>query len=206
MKPQLLQTGKHLDNHRQKEKVMHLTYLSSSQCALMIVDIQERLMPVIEGRERVVNNAVLLLKAAKVMGMPVLATTQYVAKIGALLPEITAELGKVTPIDKLEFGGFNNQAVKKAVAHLPSTVDTLILCGVETHICMYQTAIGALIEGYKVWLPADAVSSRTRHNHRTGLNRIREIGGVVVNTELVIYELLRTAGGQEFKELLPALK
>lgn len=185
---------------------MHLKYLKPSHCALLIVDIQDRLMPVIEGREQVVRNAVLLLKAAKTMKMQVLATTQYVARIGELLPEIKDELNGIVPIDKMEFGGFNNQAVKKAAAHLPSEIDTLIICGVETHICIYQTVLGALMEGYKVWVPADAVSSRTRHNHRTGLSRIREIGGVVANTELIIYELLGKAGSQAFKELLPFLK
>ena len=185
---------------------MHLKYLKPSHCALLIVDIQDRLMPVIEGREQVVKNAVLLLKAAKTMNIEVLATTQYVARIGELLPEIKDELNDIVPIDKMEFGGFNNQTVKKAVAHLPGEIDTLIVCGVETHICIYQTVMGALMEGYKVWVPADAVSSRTRHNHRTGLSRIREIGGVVANTELIIYELLGKAGGQEFKELLPFLK
>jgi len=185
---------------------MHLKYLSPSHCALMVVDIQERLMPVIESRDQVVKNAVLLLKAAKAMKIPILATTQYVARIGDLLPEIMAELEGVSPIDKMEFGGFNNKAVKKAIGHLPKEIDTVILCGVETHICIYQTSLGAILEGYKVWVPADAVSSRVRHNHRTGISRIREIGGVVANTELVIYELLHKAGTQEFKELLPFLK
>lgn len=185
---------------------MHLNYLSPSHCALMVVDIQERLMPAVAGREQVVKNAVLLMKTAKTLQMPILATTQYVAKIGALLPEVQAELNGLVPIDKMEFGGFNNPAVKRAAEHLAKGIDTIILCGVETHICIYQTAIGAILEGYKIWVPADAVSSRVRHNHRTGINRIREIGGVVANTELVIYELLHKAGSQEFKELLPFLK
>lgn len=185
---------------------MHLKYLSPSRCALMVVDIQERLMPVIAGRDEVIKNSVLLIKTAKVLQMPILATTQYVAKIGDFLAEIKAELSSITPIDKMEFGGFNNQSVKKAAEHLPREIDTLILCGVETHICIYQTALGALLEGYNVWLPADAVSSRVRHNHRTGINRIGEIGGVIANTELIIYELLHKAGTQEFKELLPFLK
>ena len=181
-------------------------YLGPSQCALLVVDPQERLMPVIEGHDRVIKNSVLLLKAARVMKMPVLATTQYAARIGELVPEIKAELGGITPIDKMEFGGFNNQAVRKVVGRLPSAIDTLIFCGVETHICIYQTVIGAITTGFSAWVAADAVSSRSRHNHRNGLSRIREIGGVVASTELIIYELLHKAGSQEFKELLPHLK
>lgn len=185
---------------------MPFKYLTPSRSALLVVDIQERLMPVIEGRDRVVKNASLLMKAASVLTMPLMATTQNVARIGGLLPEITAELNGAVPLDKMEFGGFSNAQVKQAVGHLPKAVNTLIVCGVETHICIYQTVMGALQAGFAVWVPADAVSSRVRLNHRTGLARIREIGGVVANSELIIYELLHAAGTPEFRELLPYLK
>ncbi len=185
---------------------MFLNYLDPSRCALMVVDIQDRLMRVIDGRDQVAKNTVLLLKTAKVLNIPVIATTQYAARIGDLLPEITEELGDVSPLDKMEFGCFNNQEVAQAVSSLSKKVDTLIVCGVETHICIYQTVLGALVADYNVWVPADAVSSRTKENYSTGLNRIQEIGGVLVNTELIIYELLQKAGTPEFKELLPFLK
>lgn len=185
---------------------MRLNYLSPSRCALLVVDIQERLMPVIEGRDSVIKNSALLIKAAKTMRIPILATTQYVARIGDFLPEIKAELDGVTPIDKMEFGGFSNPQVQQAVDHLPPTIDTLIICGVETHICIYQTVLGSLQAGYSTWVPADAVSSRAQLNHSTGLNRITEIGGIVANTEMIIYELLHHAGTPAFKALLPFLK
>ena len=79
-------------------------------------------------------------------------------------------------------------------------------CGVETHICMYQTILGGIQEGYTMWIPGDAVSSRTEKNYQTGLERIRQIGGNVGNTEMIIYELLHKAGTPEFKSLLPFLK
>ena len=124
---------------------------------------------------------------------------------GELLPGITAELGDAIPLDKLEFGCFENEVV---LAELKSykDVDTWVCCGVETHICMYQTVLGGIREGYRMWIPADAVSSRTEKNYYTGLDRIRQIGGVVANTELIIYELLHKAGTPEFKSLLPFLK
>lgn len=185
---------------------MPITPLTPSRCALLIVDIQERLMPVIDGRDQVVKNACLLIKAAQVMGIPIVATTQYVARIGALLPEIQSELNGIQPLDKMEFGSFNNLQVAQALAQLPREIDTLIIAGVETHICVYQTTMGAIQAGYTAWVPADAVASRARSNYRTGLGRIREIGGIVANTELIIYELLQRAGTPEFKELLPFLK
>ena len=180
--------------------------LEPEKCALLVVDIQDRMMQVINGRDEVVKNSVLLLKAANAMGIPVIATTQYVARIGPLLPEITDELGDITPYDKLEFGCLGNAAVGDAIRKLTNNVDTLLVCGVETHICIYQTVLGGLLAGYRMWVPADAVSSRTEKNYKTGLDRIRDIGGVVANTEMVIYELMQKAGTPVFKALLPFLK
>lgn len=185
---------------------MQLNYLTPKQCALLVVDIQERLMPVISEKATVVKNSQLLIKTARSLQIPILATTQYAARIGALLPEITAELGGVTPSDKMEFSCFANEGFKQVVRGLPSDIDTFIVCGVETHICIYQTVLGGLMDGRQMWVPSDAVSSRTEHNYRSGLEKIRDIGGVIANTEMVIYELLGKAGTPEFKELLPFLK
>lgn len=180
--------------------------LAPERCALMVVDIQARLMPVISGRDEVVKNAVLLLKTARALKMDIIATTQYAARIGELLPEIQAELSGVTPLDKLHFNCFANPGIQARVKALPMPVNTLIVCGVETHICIYQTVAGALRDGYRVVVPADAVSSRTVKNYKLGLARLRELGAVVASTEMVIYELLGQAGTPEFKELLPFLK
>jgi nicotinamidase-related amidase len=180
--------------------------ITPEQCAVLVVDIQERMMQVIDGRERVVKNAVLLLKAAKILGMPVVATTQYAARIGPLLPEVATELNGVAPVDKLEFGCFGSADAASAIKSLDRKINTLLVCGVETHICICQTVIDGLLAGYRMWVPADGVSSRTALNHETGLARIRQIGGVIANTEMVIYELLQKAGTEEFKSLLPYIK
>ncbi|MFU8818250.1 MAG: isochorismatase family protein [Desulfurivibrio sp.] len=183
-----------------------LYHLDPAHCALLVVDIQENLMKVIQGREGVARNSALLLKAAKTLDIPVVATTQYAARIGDFVPEVKAELAGITPLDKLEFGCFNNEAVRNQVRSLDRAVNTLIICGVETHICVYQTVLGALMAGYRVWVPADAVSSRTSGNYEIGLTRLREIGAVVASTEMIIYDWLQKAGTPAFKQLLPALK
>lgn len=180
--------------------------LAPERCALLVVDIQARLMPVISNREEVVKNAALLLKAAKTLKMEIVATTQYAARIGELLPEVQAELAGVAGLDKMHFDCFANPAIQARLKALPPPVNTLIVCGVETHICIYQTVAGALRNGYRVLVAADAVSSRTVKNHKLGLARMRELGAVVASTEMVIYELLGEAGTPEFKELLPFLK
>ncbi|MGV1099774.1 isochorismatase family protein [Thiovibrio sp. JS02] len=180
--------------------------LEPEQCALLVVDVQERMMQAIPDRDEVVKNSVLLMKAANLLRIPLVATTQYVARIGELLPEIQAELGGVVPLDKLEFGCFNNAAIAEAMRKLPRQINTIVVCGVETHICIYQTVLGGLLAGYRMWVPADAVNSRTGKNYQTGLARIGAVGGVVANTEMIVYEWLRKAGTPAFKALLPFIK
>lgn len=181
-------------------------HLEPEQCALMVIDIQERLMPVIDSQAQVTARSVLMIRAARELGLPILATTQYVARIGPLLPPVVEALDGVATVDKLEFDGFRNKAVQEAVGRLPRHVNTLLLCGVETHICVYQTVIGGLQAGFKMWVAADAVSSRSPENYSIGLERIRAAGGVVASTELIIYDLLARAGTPAFKALLPLLK
>ncbi|HCC54004.1 MAG TPA: isochorismatase [Desulfobulbaceae bacterium] len=180
--------------------------LAPEQCALLVVDIQERMMQAIPARDEVVKNAVLLLKAANILQIPVLATTQYVVRIGDLLPEIRTELGGVVPLDKLEFGCFANGAIVEAAKKLSRKINTIVVCGVETHICIYQTVLGGLLQGYRMWVPADAVASRVEKNCQTGLARISEVGGIVANTEMIIYEWLQKAGTPAFKAILPFIK
>ncbi len=180
-------------------------FLTPHNSALLVIDIQDRLLKVINERQQVIDNTLLLLKAAHILKMPILSTTQYAARIGDFPPAIKAELAEA-PIDKMEFSCFNSQYFVKALNNLPSAVRSLIICGVETHICIYQTVLGGLPAGYRMLVPTDAVSSRTAANHHSGLQRIKQIGGEIINTEMVIYELLKKAGTAEFKALLPLLK
>ncbi|HIJ78680.1 MAG: isochorismatase family protein [Desulfobulbaceae bacterium] len=184
----------------------NLYRLQSEKSALVVIDIQERMMPAIPARDEVIKNSVLLMKAANIMQVPVVATTQYLPRIGPLLPEVRAELGERAALDKVEFSCFANGAINDAIKQLPKAINTLIICGVETHICVYQTVLAGLMNGYRMWVAADAVNSRAELNYRTGLERIREIGGVVATTEMIVYEWLQKAGTPAFKELLPYIK
>ncbi len=180
-------------------------FLTPQNSALLVVDIQDRLMKVINERQRIIDNSVLLLKAAHVLKIPIFSTTQYAARIGDFPPAIKAELTEA-PIDKMEFSCFGSQNFVQALGNLSPAVKSLIICGVETHICIYQTVLDGLLAGYRMLVPADAVSSRTAANYHSGLQRIKQIGGEIINTEMVIYELLKRAGTDEFKALLPFLK
>lgn len=180
--------------------------LAAENCALVVVDIQEKLLPPIFNREQLVRNASLLIRLANILDIPVLVTTQYAKGLGATVSEITALLHDVQPIDKLEFGCFGKDAFCSAVKSLPGNRNTMLLCGMETHICVMQTALGALDQGYLVHVASDAVGSRAESNWKVGIDRMRDAGCVISSTEMMMYELLRKSGTPEFKELLQHLK
>jgi len=180
--------------------------LEPDQCVLIVVDIQEKLLPPIWEKDRLIRNAQLLTRLAGILKIPALVTTQYAKGLGKTVPEIAQLLPGTPTIDKLMFSCFGSEAFCGLLKRLPGQRTTVLLCGMETHICVMQTALGALREGYLVHIAADAVSSRTELNWRLGLNRMQAAGAVLSSTEMMIYEMLRQSGAPAFKELLPLLK
>ncbi|MFZ1917261.1 MAG: hydrolase [Terriglobales bacterium] len=180
--------------------------LDPEQCALIVVDIQEKLLPPIWEKERLVRNSQLLIRLAGILKIPALVTTQYMKGLGNTVPEVAALLPDTPSIDKLMFSCFGSDVFCSLLKRLPGQRTTVLLCGMETHICVMQTALGALREGYLVHVASDAVSSRTELNWRIGLERMRAAGAILSSTEMMIYELLRSSGAPAFKELLPYLK
>jgi len=180
--------------------------LAADQCALLVIDIQQKLLPPIHGKERLVKNSQLLIRLAKILKLPVLVTTQYEKGLGQTVPDIASLLPDQTIYDKQEFSCFANEAFRSATHALPQQRKTLLLCGMETHICVLQTALGALAQDFVVHVAADAVGSRSELNWNIGLERMRNAGVVISSTETILYELLGGSGGAAFKELLPYLK
>ena len=179
--------------------------LRPEDCALAVIDIQEKLLPAIFEKERVVRNAQLLVRLADVLGLPIIVSRQYVKGLGPTIEEISSLLPAVTTVDKMEFGCFGNSEYCSAVGKLANR-GTLLLCGIESHICVTQTALGALNQGLNVHVAADAVSSRTELNWKLGLNRMQAAGAVLSSTEMMIYELLGKSGTPAFKEMLKHLR
>ena len=180
--------------------------LESEQCALIVVDMQEKLLPPIWEKERLVRNVQLLIRLAGILKIPALVSTQYAKGLGNTVPDIASMLPDSTPTDKLMFSCFGSDVFCTLLKRLPGQRTTVLLCGMETHICVMQTALGALRDGYLVHVAADAVSSRTELNWRIGLDRMRAAGAIVSSTEMMIYELLRSSGAPAFREMLPHLK
>ncbi|MCF6290250.1 MAG: isochorismatase family protein [Desulfobacterales bacterium] len=183
-----------------------IDFLTPEQSCLLVIDPQERLMAAIHQADRVIDNTVILIHCARTLAMPVLATTQYEKGLGPFVPKLDQILNDTPRVDKTEFNSFANPGFKKLLAGLDKRVDTMILAGAETHICIYQSALGALNNGYHVWVAADAVSSRKKRASRLGLERLRTIGAAVGPTEMIVYELLQQAGTKAFKSMLPHLK
>jgi len=180
--------------------------LEDDKTALIVIDIQEELRSSILDWDQTVRNAQLLVRLALMMNMPILATTQDANGLGQTVPQITSLLDDTESFDRLEFGCFNDEGFRAAAKRLPGNRDTLLVCGMESHIAVTQTALGALNQGYIVHVPSDAVSSRTEWNWRIGLERMKQAGAVISSTEMAIYELMRTSGTAAFQEMLKHLK
>lgn len=180
--------------------------LDANRCALLVIDIQEKLLPPIFQKEQLVRNAQLLIRAAGILNIPVLVSTQYAKGLGGTVPEVASLLAGTQAIDKTLFSCFGSDAFCGTLRRLPGQRTTLLLCGMESHICVTQTALAALREGYLVHVASDAVSSRTEWNWKIGLERMRSAGAVISSTEMMIYELMRESSSAAFKELLPYLK
>jgi nicotinamidase-related amidase len=175
-------------------------------CALIVIDIQEKLLPPIFEKARLVKNSQLLVRTANLLKIPTIVTTQYSKALGPIVPEIASLLLDVQPFDKQIFSCFGSDAFCASLKRLPGQRNTMLLCGMESHICVMQTALSALRDGYLVHVASDAVSSRTEWNWKIGLDRMKTAGAIISSTEMMMYELMRSSGAPAFKELLPYLK
>ena len=178
---------------------------------LLMIDIQERLIPAMYNKDEVLANSIKLLTAARELSLPAIISEQYPKGIGSTVPELKALIPDDSPvIDKTEFSCCANPGFGDAFLNLrfnSGTKDTAILFGVETHICVLGTALD-LQEKYNlnVVVAADACGSRKPENHILALEAMRAAGFFVVPTETVIYQLLGKAGTPQFKALLPLFK
>ena len=180
--------------------------LDSKNVALVAIDLQSKLLPAIFEAERVIKNTVILLRLGQLLSIPAILTTQYAQGLGAVVPEVAAAAPGVAPLDKTSFGCFGDGNFMQQLKELNPERTTLLVAGVESHVCVMQTVLGALSAGYTVHVAEDATSSRTGSNWQIGLNRMEKCGAIVSSTEMMVYELLRKSGTPEFKAILPLLK
>jgi len=171
--------------------------------ALVVIDMQEKLLPLIRGWREVLTNVIKLVKTAKVLEIPIVATEQYPKGLGRTVPELVELLG-VRPLEKTTFSCFGAKGFEEKLRELRA--DALIVTGIEAHICVTQTVLDALDRGFKVYVPADATGSRRELDWLIALDRMRAHGADVATTEMVMFELIHDAARPEFKEILKLVK
>lgn len=170
---------------------------------LFVVDIQDRLMAVMNYKDQVIKNNVTLIKTAEEMNFPVIATEQYPKGLGPTSPELLELMDKDNIFTKNCFTAYTDQVAEKLRMLGRKKV---LVTGCETHICVFQTARDLIKAGYEVFLVKDAVCSRSKENFLNGLDLIQSMGGVITNTESVLYDLLKISGTPEFKKLSQLIK
>jgi nicotinamidase-related amidase len=175
-----------------------------STTALLVLDLQERLMPAMFEKERVTQNSLRLIQGAKVLALPVFLTEQYRKGLGPTVPEIATAFPSLTPWEKTAFSACGAERLVPALQ--AGKFSNILLCGIESHVCVSQSCLDLLQLGFKVFVAADATSSRTHANHQIGLARMRDAGAVIVSTEMALLELLEKAGTPEFKKILELIK
>ena len=173
------------------------------EAALVVIDVQEKFRPVIYDVQTVVSNIEKLIKAFKVFKIPVFVTEQYPEGLGATFPEIKSLIDS-EPTSKLEFSCFNCSDFKQKLQD--SGMRALIISGIEAHVCVLQTALDAIAEGYEVYLVEDAVSSRKESDKNTAIARAAQSGIYRVSTEMIIFQLMEKAGTEDFKEIQKIVK
>lgn len=178
--------------------------LDRTTATLVIVDIQERLAPAMGLKDTVISNCQHLIEAARLMQIPILVTEQYPKGLGITLPEIKDSLSAYAPIVKTAFSCCGESAFIEGLKQTGRK--TVLLTGMETHVCVLQTALDLMNHGYAVHLVKDAVCSRTKANWQTGVEFMRDAGAVITCTETVLFQLLKTAGTEEFKAISKRIK
>jgi len=177
--------------------------LRAENAVLVVVDMQEPFLRNLFERERVIRNVCMLLDGAKVLDVPVIATTQYAERMGGVIPEVQERLGDAPVLDKVTFSCWDEPFRQEIQQRNRKQA---LLCGAEAHICVSQTAHDLLAAGYEVHVAEEAVSSRSEANARLGFAKMRQSGVVPASVESALYEMLGRAGTPAFREILKIIK
>jgi nicotinamidase-related amidase len=175
----------------------HPTQMSAGDTGLLVIDVQDKLVPLIPGSSALIRNIAFLIDAARVLEIPVQATEQYPKGLGSTVSELAQRLPDRP--DKVAF----------SCCAIPSVVDNfrraarpkVLLAGIETHVCVQQTALDLLALGFRVYVPADGVASRYAVDHDRALRRLEQAGAIITTCESSVFEWIGAAGSPQFKEI-----
>lgn len=178
--------------------------LSTNNTVLVAIDFQERLFPVMHEKEQLLENTLKLIRGMQALDIPVLLTEQYPKGLGSTLPQIAELLPDTQPIEKTCFSCCDNDEFRRTLESLGRR--QVLVCGIEAHICVYQTAMALLRDGYDVQVVVDCVSSRKPDNKLTCLFRMGADGICPTTMEMALFELLKVAKGDAFKQISSIVK
>ena len=174
------------------------------KAVLVVIDIQERLLPFIKSNEEVVRKAAMLIRGAKILGIPIIPLEQYPKGLGSTVPEIKEALDGLVPIEKTSFSAYGEAAFLEVLKKIGA--EDVMLCGIETHVCVEQTALDLINAGYRVYMIEDATGSRNNNDRKYAGRRIVEAGGVGTTVEAALFEILIDAKDPSFKEISNLVK
>ena len=181
-----------------------MTRLHHDECALFVIDVQERLLPLIHTTKEVERRIATAVAGARVLGMPVIVTEQYPKGLGRTAGMVAEAVKGIAPIEKLSFSCCGADAVNRALAD--SGPSTVILSGIESHVCVLQTCLDLIERGITPVVLADCIGSRHRLDHEIAVERMRGAGALVTTIESALFELVGAAGTDEFKKISQLIK
>ncbi len=182
--------------------------IAADTTACLVIDYQEKIVPAMAHKEELIQNSVKLLTGLRILQIPMTITGQYTKGLGLNLPEIFQAAGTKDYIDKLTFSAYESEEVKAALGGGPEQTarTTILVCGIEAHVCVLQTCIDLKAAGYQPVLVADCISSRSESDKEVALIRARQEGILLTTCEAVLFELTRKAGSGVFKEISRLVK
>lgn len=178
--------------------------INHEEAVLVVIDIQDKLFQAMHNKQDLLANAAKTIKGAKVFNLPIIVTEQIPEKIGITIPEIAGELEGIERISKSSFSSWGESKFREKIKSVNRR--KAIILGIESHICVYQTAVDLINNGYEVHIVADAVSSRTKENEIIGLEAMKAAGAHLTSVEMFLFEVLQAAENAGFKDIQKIVK
>ena len=178
--------------------------LTINDTLLILIDIQGKLASLMHDKDKLYKNLEIITKSMNILKVPIIWMEQVPDKLGPTINEISNNLPDITPIAKYTFSCFDNDDFKEKLKSMKRK--QIILAGIETHICVFQTAFDLIKDGYDVQVIADCVSSRTKSNKKVGIQRMNQVGAVTTSCEMVLFELMKSTKAEGFREITGLIK
>ncbi len=178
--------------------------LTAENAVLLVVDVQGKLAQMMHNKDAFFKNLSTMIQGAKILEIPIIWLEQIPDKLGSTTPEIAQLMTDLKPISKHTFSAWGNENFRKAFA--AANRKQVLITGIETHICVYQTARALAGHGYEVHAVADAVASRYSENKEIGLEKIRNAGGIMTSAETALFEIMKEAGGEKFRQIVKIIR